>query len=267
MSPKAQKGISNGARSIKFLGTAGARFVVLRQLRASGGIWLKWDDINALIDPGPGTLVRALKSRPILDPAKLDVIILTHRHLDHCADVNVIIEAMTQGGFKKRGILFCPRDALGDDPVVFKYLRGYLDKIEILDQAQTYKISESLFLNTPLLHKHPVQTYGLNFKKKEEGRPLLSVICDTLYFKELEKFYKGRILVINVVFARPHTAAQHLSLIDAQRLIDAVRPKVAILTHFGMTMLKERPHEIAKALSEKLGLEVIAAYDGMEFKF
>ena len=27
---------------------------------------------------------------------KLDAIILTHRHLDHAADVNVMIEAMTE---------------------------------------------------------------------------------------------------------------------------------------------------------------------------
>ena len=36
---------------IKFLGTAGARFVVTKQLRASGGLWLSAGKTNLSIDP------------------------------------------------------------------------------------------------------------------------------------------------------------------------------------------------------------------------
>ena len=53
---------------IKFLGTAGARFVVIKQLRKSGGIWLTLDNTNVLIDPGPGSLIRCLSSKPKLNP-------------------------------------------------------------------------------------------------------------------------------------------------------------------------------------------------------
>jgi len=42
---------------IKFLGTAGARFVMIRQLRASGGLWVSANNKNILIDPGPGSIV------------------------------------------------------------------------------------------------------------------------------------------------------------------------------------------------------------------
>jgi len=101
-----------GEAFIKFLGTAGARIVVFKQLRASGGLWLSANGTELLIDPGPGSLLRALSSRPSLSPARLDGVLITHRHLDHAADVNVIIEAMTEGGFKRRGVLFAPRDAL-----------------------------------------------------------------------------------------------------------------------------------------------------------
>ena len=51
---------------IKFLGTAGARFVVARQLRSSAGIWMNVEGDNILIDPGPGTLVKCFSSRPKL---------------------------------------------------------------------------------------------------------------------------------------------------------------------------------------------------------
>lgn len=56
----------------------------------------------------------------------------------------------------------------------------------------------------------------------------------------------------------------HLSLKDAEKIITANKPKLSILTHFGMTMIKAKPWEIAEQLSDKLGVKVIAASDGME---
>lgn len=47
-------------------------------------------------------------------------------------------------------------------------------------------------------------------------------------------------------------------------MIRQIRPKKAILTHFGMTMLKAKPRLLAEGLSKKLKTEVIAAYDGMK---
>ena len=45
--------------SILFLGTGGDSIVVGRQLRASGGIVLRFGDNTFFLDPGPGALVRA----------------------------------------------------------------------------------------------------------------------------------------------------------------------------------------------------------------
>jgi ribonuclease BN (tRNA processing enzyme) len=111
------------ADRIKFLGTAGARIVVAKQLRSSAGTWITLDEKNLLLDPGPGTLVRCIKSRPSLDPTQLDAIILSHQHIDHANDVNIMIEAMTDGGFSKKGALFAPLSALKNDPIVLKYIR------------------------------------------------------------------------------------------------------------------------------------------------
>lgn len=243
---------------VKFLGTAGARVVVFKQLRASGGIWLQMKDKRVLIDPGPGSLVKALSSRPKLDPTKLDAIILTHRHLDHSADVNVMIEAMTEGGWHRRGALFAPWDALEEDPVVLKYLREFLIRIEILKEGGSYEL-DGLRFRVPLRHKHPVETYGLMIEEK------LGIISDTLFFPELKEAYRGaEVLILNVVRAAERDErVPHLTLNDAKEIIEAVRPKKAVLTHFGMSMLKLGPHLVAQRLSAELDLEVIAAQDGM----
>lgn len=244
---------------IKFLGTAGARFVMINQLRASGGIWVSSRGTNVLIDPGPGSIVRCAASRPKLDPSKLDGIILTHRHLDHSGDINVMIEAMTEGGFKKRGVVFCPTDAIEEDPVILKHTRTFPERIEILEESKTYKVGEFEF-QTSMRHIHPVETYGLKFKMNNTS---VSLLADTKYFRELVDFYKTDILIICVVFFEPRAGIDHLNFLDVESLIKDIKPKKAILTHFGMTMLKAKPHIKAEELTKRSGVQVLAAYDGM----
>ena len=245
---------------IKFLGTAGARFVVMKQLRASGGIWLTLDNTNIFIDPGPGSLVRCLSSKPKLNPLDLDGIILTHRHLDHSNDINIMIEAMTNGGFKKKGVVFAPRDAIEEDPVVLRYIREYVENIEIMKEKGSYTLGNISF-STPVKHIHGAETYGLNIRGKDNS---ISLITDTRYFEGLESHYNGDILIINVVRFEEKQGIDHLSLKDAEKILSINKPKLGVLTHFGMTMIKAKPWEIAKGLSEKLGVKVIAARDGME---
>lgn len=247
---------------IKFLGTAGARFVMLTQLRASGGIWIKFNEENILIDPGPGSLIRALNSRPKLQPQKLSGLILTHKHLDHSNDINLMVEAMTEGGFKKRGLLFVPSDALGKGGVIFDYLLNFPEKIIPLKKGK-FKIGSFEF-EVPSLMVHSVETYGLKFKM---GKSVVSLITDTEYFEDLANYYKADILIINVVFLEKRKGIQHLCLEEAEKLISAVKPQKAILTHFGMTMLRAKPHILEESLSKKLGVEVKSAYDGMKLDF
>jgi len=236
--------------------------VVMKQLRASGGAWLSIGKTNLYIDPGPGALVRCLNSKPKLEPATLDGILLTHKHLDHSGDINVMIEAMTEGGFKKRGVLFAPGDALEEDPVILKYLRDYVEKVEILKEDSEYRIGEIQF-STARRHQHRVETYGLNFKISPHR---LSWITDTRFFPELPDLYRGEILVIHVVRLKPvgEEPIDHLSIEDVKTIIRKVKPRLTVLTHFGMTLIKAKPWVVASELENELGVKVMAASDGLK---
>jgi phosphoribosyl 1,2-cyclic phosphodiesterase len=207
--------------------------------------------------------VHAAKERP--DLVGLDGIILTHKHLDHANDVNVLIEAMTDGGFKKRGILFCPQDAIGEDAVVFQYVRRHLEMITILTEKGQYSVKDVAF-STPVRHRHPVETYGLIFHLSKT----IGLITDTRFFEGLPDHYHADCLIINVLRSKPlgsHNTIQHLALDDVRKIILEARPQVAILTHFGMNIIQEKPHLLAQKLQKETGVEVIAARDGMKWEF
>ncbi len=251
---------------IKFLGTAGARFVVSKQLRASGGLWFSLGKEAILVDPGPGSLFRCFSSRPKLDPSTLSGIILTHRHLDHSNDVNVMIEAMTCGGRNKRGFLYAPGDAFNaPDPVVQIYVREFLGEIGYLEEGK--KIDRTSFsILASLKHQHPVETYGLKFYLPYG---CISLISDTAFFPGLIDYYKDAdLLIINVVIFQDHVNKNiyHLNLNQAKELIKGIKPRAAILTHFGMTMLQNKPYLLARNLEEELGIRVLAAADGLKIE-
>jgi phosphoribosyl 1,2-cyclic phosphodiesterase len=250
---------------VRFIGTGGARVVAASQIRSTGGLWLNYRNTNVYIDPGPGAIVRLRTTPERLEPTNLDGIILTHRHLDHANDVNVMIEAMTESGYRRKGHLFCPEDALGEDAVVFKYVRGYLEGISLLQEGATFQVKDIGF-TVPVRHVHSVEAYGMIFDLSKK----IGLITDTRYFPELPDFYRTEILIVNVLRTRPILETDpidHLSLSDFAEIITRVRPEVAIMTHLGKTIIREKPYLLAKALKRETGLEVIAAYDGMRLDF
>ncbi|MBP8626959.1 MAG: MBL fold metallo-hydrolase [Syntrophorhabdaceae bacterium] len=250
---------------IKFLGTGGARFVVAKQIRATGGLWLHYRKTNLYIDPGPGAIVRVRASKDHLDPANLDGIILTHKHLDHSNDINVMIEAMTDGGFKRKGTVYCPGDAIGDDPVIFRYIHGYMEHLEILEERQTYTIKDIAF-TTSMRHIHPVETYGILFHLNKK----IGILTDTRYFEGLKDFYKADYLIVNVLRSKPIKETHiidHLSTHDLKQIAMDLKPEVVIMTHFGMNIIMEKPHLVAENLKNETGVNIIAAHDGMKLEF
>ncbi len=248
---------------VKILGTAGARYVVAKQLRSSAGTYIEHEGTRLMLDPGPGTLVRMATAKPRLDVEKLHGIVLSHAHLDHSNDVNILIDGLTEGGLKRRGVLLAPKECLeGDTAVVLRYLRPYLKEIQILRPESNYRIGNIRF-RTSCRHYHTTETYGFVF---ELGAKKVGFVVDTLFFPGLiESYRECHILILNVVRYKPHPSpnVQHLCVRDVEEILNTIRPEKAVLTHFGMTMIRARPHQVAEKLSRKLGLEVIAAYDGL----
>lgn len=253
--------MENQNHTITFLGTGGARFTVAKQLLATGGAWLNLGGTQILMDPGPGALVYAIKLG--CDPTMLSAILLSHKHLDHSVDINVMIEAMTEGGWKKRGNVYAPADAFENGAVILPYLQGCPEKVELLEEGKSYMVGDVTF-RTPVKHIHQVETYGFIFNTP---RYKFSWITDTKIFDSLADHYRSDFVIINVLSLEHRIPVDHLSLPDAVAIIREIKPKAALLTHFALPMWKIKPWDLEKQVSDETGIKVIIARDGMVFDF
>ncbi len=251
---------------IVFLGTGGARHVVAQQLRRTAGVYLRACGRQALIDPGPGALVACAEADPPIRPDELDAVLLTHRHIDHSGDLSAVVDAMTVGGWHRRGEVFAPAECLeGQHTVLLHYLRTFPERVVGLRPQSDYEIG-ALSFSTSAPHAHGAETYGLTFRMPGCR---LALVADTAWFDALPEEYAGAdVLVLNVVLAEPpgRPEIQHLSMPGAERLIAAVQPRVAVLTHFGRGMLEVGPEELARQMADRLGRPVLAARDGMRME-
>jgi len=242
---------------LTFMGTAGARFMVAKQVAASGGLFIEDGNTRISLDPGPGAIVQYAKRE--IDLTTIDAIVVSHRHLDHVGDVNVMIEAMTDGGFSHRGMLFCPSDALDDDPVVLKYLRRFPREIVRLAPETSYSVNGLTFSTSGRL-AHQVETYGFRFGDR------LGWVTDSAYYDDIAEQHKADVMVIHTVLLQSRAELPHLSVADAERIIREAKPRLALLTHYGMTVWRANPEEIAADMTQRLGTEVQAAHDGMSLE-
>jgi phosphoribosyl 1,2-cyclic phosphodiesterase len=253
--------------SLRFLGTGGARWVVAKQIRASAGFWIHADGTNIHVDPGPGALVRALAAVPPCDPATLDAIVLSHKHLDHAGDVNAVIEAMCQGGWRPRGAICAPRDALDEaqQPVVLPYARKFVPREWIVEaHGGPFQVG-NVELRASLRLQHPVEVYGLHVRAPSAR---ISYLPCTRYFEEIIADYRAQqpdVLVMNVLRFRDTMDVDHLTYDDARTLIEGIRPGVAIMSHFGTRMLERDPARLAYELEDTTGVKTFAAYDGWTY--
>jgi ribonuclease BN (tRNA processing enzyme) len=247
--------------SLQFLGTAGARYVVATQRRHSGGLVWRRGKFTLWVDPGPGALVRALSAKPVVNPLDVNAVLVSHRHLDHAGDTTAVVEALSEGGSNPRGWLLAPADAYEPEPMLYSYARPFLERIITISTGLSVPLSDGWSVRFPIEHRHGVQTYG--YRLESQGWSAAHVV-DTVWFPDLIEAYSGvDVLIVNTTTQKARQGPLHLGFDDAERLIAAVKPGLALLTHFGRGMLDLGPGVLANELSQRTGVETRAAEDGM----
>jgi phosphoribosyl 1,2-cyclic phosphodiesterase len=234
-------------------------------MRYSGGMWLKIANVNILIDPGPGSLVRHFEFG--LEPTDINIIVVSHRHLDHVADLNTMVEAASQSTKKPIDRLIAPRDVLeGDDPVLLKYLRKGIRIIEVLSEDRTF-LYKDLVIRGTVRHEHEfAEVYGIEFIAP--NKKVVYIPCGKFNENMLHGYSKNADLeIFNTTFYKHVGNYKHLSAEDVKKMLKVHKPKKAVITHFSPYILYENPERVAKELTKETGIPVIAAKDGMRLTF
>jgi len=252
---------------IIFLGTGGGRFATITQKRRTAGIRIISESLNLHLDPGPGALVHSVEMG--LNPQKLNAIFVSHSHPDHCTDAEVLIEAMTRGTTKKRGLLAAVKSVLSGSQIceasISKYHQQMPERIIEAVPNMKFQVGDVQVTVTEARHTDP-DAVGFRFETEEFGD--FAYTSDTEYFEGIAKYYKGvRLLMLCVMRPAGKPWKGHMTTNDAIRIVEDARPEKAVLTHLGMQMIFQGPAKEAKLIEEKTGVSTVAAVDGMQINF
>jgi phosphoribosyl 1,2-cyclic phosphodiesterase len=251
---------------VVFLGTGGGRFTTITQKRRTGGIRILSNRLNLHVDPGPGALIYSLEAG--LNPQKIRAVLVSHRHPDHCTNAEILVEAMTRGMLKNRGIIAAPPNIIIGNketgPAISTYHQQMTQRVIVVKPGVNFRIGRTKVVTTQARHTDP-EAVGFRFEIPEVGA--IGYTADTEYFEGIEEEYRGvRILIVSVMRPLGSPWTGHMTPKEATKLVDAVKPEMAVATHFGMKMLFSGPSYEVKLIEEKTGVPTVAAFDGMKLR-
>jgi len=249
-----------------FLGTGGGRVNLIKQIRATAGFRVNSPSAHIHVDPGPGALIHSLKNKQ--SPLSLDAVVVTHNHIDHVSDAMAMIEGMSEYGLKKRGILIGSKNAVtGADKSVSSYHQSRVSSVYVAEwgERKRFETDHGFFELEilPMKHEEPT-TFG--FKLWLDGG-VLGYITDTEFTEGIGRDFSGcDCLVVNCIKPSSDAYHGHLTTPEVAEIVKVAKPKLCVITHMGLKMLRAGPSKEAEKIEKASGVKTIAATDGMRLQ-
>ena len=235
---------------------------MITQRRRTGGIRIV-GAVNIQIDPGPGSI--AYSNQLNLDPTKVDCLLISHCHPDHDNDSEIYIEAMTNGGTRKRGTFIAPRGVTQGNSVcesrISTYHRNMVKRLVEVSPGDIVELDGIRVRAVAAKHEDPDAVgFRLSLPSCEVG-----YTSDTEYFDGISEEYKGvRLLVMCVLRPRGANIKGHLCTNDAIKILEEIKPETCVITGFGMRMIYANPDNEARFIEESSKIKTVAARDNMK---
>ena len=171
---------------------------------------------------------------------------------------------MTRGMTKNYGVIMGSQSVCEGykkwGPAISDYHKSKSLNI-VLKPGEVKRTKDFTIKGTKTIHGDPT---GVGFQMKA-GNITVSYTSDTKYFPELYKYHKDAdILIASVLRPGTKSIKGHMCTNNFSNLVNEVKPKLAIMTHFGFKMLNSNPVNEAKKVMRKTGVKTIAAFDGLK---
>ena len=248
-----------------FLGSGGGRWASITQRASTAGFRLELGDEKIHVDPGPGAILRYHELH--INPQRTDAIFCSHCHLDHYNDLTIMVEAMCMAK-KRPGVLLGSESVINgferfESPLT-EYHRELLSECKALSPGDSYSLDGVEIEAKKSVHEDP-KTIGAVFTTNDNT---IAYVSDTTYFDGIAREYpESDVLIINVMRPDADRIPWHLCTKDVISLISEVKPKLAIMNHFGLKMLSAMPDAQAAKVQKETDVRTIAAKDGLRVDF
>jgi phosphoribosyl 1,2-cyclic phosphodiesterase len=247
---------------VVFLGSGGGRFAMVTQKRRTAGIRFLGDSFDVHLDPGPGALVHSWGAG--LDPRKINGVLVSHAHPDHYTDAEVLVEAMTAGATRRRGVLAAAKSVLKGsesiDPVISRYHQSLPRLTVDVEGGTKFEIGKIVIFGAEARHSD-VGTVGFRI---ETDVGSIGYTSDSEFYEGVSRSHRDvRVLILCVLRPSGEPWRGHMTTDDAIEIVNDAKPELAVLTHFGMKMILRGPDDEARRVNKETGVDVIAASDGM----
>lgn len=248
-----------------FLGTGGDSTVIGKSIRTAGGFYIRVDNTSLLIDPGPGALVSA--NRTGISLRELTAVIATHNHINHCSDSNALINAMTHAGLDRRGVFMGSTSVVNGTedtgPILTSFHKTCVEKVITLEPEKNVGVNDFEIRSLKTEHGDPT-CVGL---KIFTPAFVLGYTSDTSITKEIISQYKQcDVLVLNVQLPNEQKKPGNMNTHDAIKIIKETKPKLAVITHFGIKMINADPIDQVRSIQRECKVDCIAATDNLSIK-
>jgi ribonuclease BN (tRNA processing enzyme) len=166
---------------------------------------------------------------------------------------------MTLRTKKKRGMLIAEKSCLhGKSRVVDEYHQNALARVIAAKPDQTFDFDKLRIKVTRSKHYDP--TVGFHI----EGSVSIGYPADGPYFAGQSKPFTGcDVLILNALMPAGVEETIHLSTDGAAKLAKKVGPKLAVLQHFGFTVLRAGLNAQRDFVERRSGVKTVVARDGM----
>lgn len=254
---------------ITILGTAGDSYLMSKQVRASCGIVLHVDNMQFVLDPGPGSVVNMNKNE--INVRETTGVILSNNEIVFSGDANSVVDAMTFGGIDVHGVLIANKASMfGNDeeqPVVLSCTKKRVEKYIVLNPDQRVGINNieiKAFNSYKRENNDVVENSNSTLYKIITQDFTISYIGLSAYHESIgENLKDTSILILSLTDLEEYSRNDSMNISDIEKIICDVQPNIVILTNFGIKPHKNDVIDIARRIHRNTQIQVISAKDGL----